>query len=142
MPKKNLDFQVRSYQSRVKRCRDDITAKTREIEGYKRQGLNKLQMFGGEKIPRLVQEVQKNAGKFRHLPLGPLGHHVELAAGVNEARAKLIDKELSQILESFLVDNFEDKKQLEAIANRCGVGNLKIITSKFADHVYDVSQGR
>ena len=133
---------MRSYQSQVKRCRDGINTKTSEIEGYKRQGLNKLQMFGGEKIPRLVQEVQKNAGKFRQLPLGPVGHHVELAAGVNEARAKLIDKELSQILNSFLVDNFEDKRQLEVIANRCGVGNLNIITSKFSDRVYDVSQGR
>ena len=126
----------------MQRCQASVRAKQGEIQGYRKQGLNKAQMFGGEKIPRLVAEIQANWSKFRKLPLGPLGAHIELAPGVNEAKAKLIDKELSQILNNFLVDNFADRKQLEAMAARCGIRDLKVIACEFSDEVYDVSEGR
>ena len=50
-----------------------------EIANYRRQGNDKVQMFGGDRVPRLVAEIQKNANRFRKMPVGPLGAEIELA---------------------------------------------------------------
>ena len=53
---------------------------------------------------------------------------------------ELIESEIGQLLRAFLVDNFNDKKVLDSITRRVGI-DINIITSKYANRLYDVSQG-
>ena len=64
---------------------------------------------------------------------------MELAPNVGDEAAKLIDKELGQVFNSFLVSNFEDKVKLQKIARECKMDNITIITTEFQHKVYDVS---
>jgi hypothetical protein len=41
---------------------------------------NKLFLFGNH-MPRLVDMINKNASRFKDLPIGPIGAHIELAKG-------------------------------------------------------------
>ena len=44
-----------------------------EINGYKRQGSNKVQLFGGNNVPVLLQAIERAKKSFKTMPLGPLG---------------------------------------------------------------------
>lgn len=125
---------------------NDMKLKEKELDNLKKQGDNKLVLFG-DKMPNFVREIERNADRFRVKPLGPLGSLIKLSAAAASAsgkEAKLIETELGQgLLRSFLVDNFEDKRTLDQIASGCRMGNsVPIITSKFSDRVHDVSRGR
>ena len=36
----------------------------------------------GEKMPQLVDMIKANAKRFKAMPIGPVGFHVELAKGI------------------------------------------------------------
>ena len=143
----NLDYSIGIYsekakemQAKYRRIGAEIRQKSNEINNYKRQSDSKLVVFG-DKMPRFVDEIQKNVNKFKRKPIGPLGAHLQLKPDVSEVQAKLIEFELRSYIRAFLVDNFDDKRVLDQIAARCGV-NVTIITSKFGGQVHDISRGK
>ena len=54
------------HESNIKKCQA-------EINGYKRQGSNKVQLFGGNNVPVLLQAIERAKKSFKTMPLGPLG---------------------------------------------------------------------
>ena len=72
----NLRMRTKDAASKVRGCDN-------EISGIKRQGNNKLILFG-DKMPNLVAEIERNVGKFNVKPIGPLGMFVELKEGVSQ----------------------------------------------------------
>merc|ERR1719361_212705 len=143
----NLNYNISSSATREKELRasmirinNDIGQKEKQLQAIQRQRDNKLVVFG-DGYPKLIQEIQKNRNKFKVLPIGPIGAHLKLAPKTSAADAKLVEHTIGNKLRTFLADNFDDKKVLDQIASRCNL-RLTIITSKFRNDVYDISQGR
>lgn len=145
---KNLEHSIshfvgkeRELKARLQKLNGEIREKNGQLANYRRQGDNKLIKFG-DKMPRLVAEIEKNKQKFKQKPIGPLGAHIELQPNVSEAQAKAVEHEIGVLLRSFLVDNFEDKRMLDQMASRCGITNLTIITARFSHSVHNIAAGR
>merc|ERR1712038_824044 len=66
---------------------------------------------------------------------------MKLSPKTTPTEAKLIEYVLRNLLRTFIADNFEDKRLLDKLASRCGQ-KITVITSKFRDNVYDVSNGK
>ena len=116
----------------------DNERKMRSIQG---QGGSKVGLYG-EKMPRLVAEIQKKLSQFQKPPIGPLGIHVEIRENVSKKFVEVIETELGNLLSSFLVDNFQDRRVLDRMARSVGV-NITIITSKYLErlvftHIIDI----
>ena len=54
------------HEGNIKKCQAEINA-------YKRQGSNKVQLFGGNNVPVLLQAIERAKKSFKTMPLGPLG---------------------------------------------------------------------
>ena len=67
-------------------------------------------------LQRFVAEIEKNRGKFKKFPIGPLGAHIQLQPHINDAQARLIEHEIKGLFSAFLIDNFDDKRVLDQIA--------------------------
>ena len=108
----------------------DNERKMRSIQG---QGGSKVGLYG-EKMPRLVAEIQKKSTQFQKPPIGPLGIEVEIRENVSKKFVEVIETELGNLLSSFLVDNFQDRRVLDRMARSVGV-NITIITSKYLERL-------
>lgn len=95
-------------------------------------------MFGDE-MPKLLNDIEQwhRNGKFKVLPIGPIGNHIEITDPKYRAVAENM---LSQILQAFLVDNIADSLVLRNLT-RQKYPNLKltIIKSSFLNRVYNTS---
>ena len=114
---------------KIRQATESIRENERGMKNAQRQGSSKLALYG-EKIPKLVDAIQKS--KFLKPPIGPLGIEVEIRDNVSRKHVEVIETELGNLLSSFLVDNFQDKRVLDRLAKSVGI-NLTIMTSKFLE---------
>ena len=109
---------------------------------------NKLQLFG-QRMPRLVESIRKNRGRFSRPPIGPLGCEVKIRPSSSssspelDADNRLVENELKDLLSAFMVSSFADKHVLDELQEVCGTA-FKVIKSccSFDAAPYDVSMGR
>ena len=101
---KEKDAQKRDH---LKNVDYDITQFQKKIQNAKGQGENRLMLFGGDSMPRIVADVQKYQGRFRKMPVGPLGMEIQLKPNVSKQKAALIGHEIGGLLNAFIVDNFD-----------------------------------
>ena len=93
----------------------------------------------GQKMPQLCSAIKGT--NFKKEPIGPLGVEIKIKNDVSEIEKKLIECELSGMLSSFIVDNFEDRRSLDRLAKDIGC-SINIITSKFVKTRHDISAGK
>lgn len=79
------------------------------------------------------------ANQFSELPRGPIGRYLEVP---NERYRARIEHHIGPLLKSFIVNNANDRKVMDNIVKR-QFPNFQpsIITKKFVNRLYDVSQG-
>ena len=114
---------------KIRQATESIRENERAMKNAQLQGSSKLALYG-EKIPKLVDLIQKS--KFQKPPIGPLGIKVEIRENVSKKHVEVIETELGNLLSSFLVDNFQDKRVLDRLAKNVGI-NINIITSKYLE---------
>ena len=114
---------------KIRQATESIRENERAMKNAQLQGSSKLALYG-EKIPKLVDAIQKS--KFQEPPIGPLGIMVEIRENVSKKHVEVIETELGNLLSSFLVDNFQDKRVLDRLAKNVGI-NINIITSKYLE---------
>ena len=95
----------REIEAEVQSAKNNVIALKRQMKQIKDQGENRLVLFG-ENIPRIVADIQRNRGKFRNFPIGPLGMEIQLKPNVSKQKAALIEHEIGGLLNAFIVDNF------------------------------------
>lgn len=93
-------------------------------------------------MPQLVHAIGalNKRGSFTKLPRGPLGHYVELT---DDKWKVAIEHIIGSYVHSFVVNDAKDRAVLSQLIKRDFPRHARyaIITSRFADHVYDVSSG-
>lgn len=94
----------------------------------------------GNHFPKLVNRIEQlyKNGKFLQKPLGPMGNYIEVS---NAKYRQFVEDSLVKFLHSFCVDNQDDSKTLRALIEKefPPLVSLTIITSKFTNKVFDVS---
>ena len=118
---------------KIRQATESIRDNERKMRSVQGQGSSKLGLYN-EKMPRLVAEIQKKLGQFQKPPIGPLGIEVEIRENVSKKFVEVIETELGNLLSSFLVDNFQDKRVLDRLAKSVGI-NITIITSKYLERL-------
>ena len=118
---------------KIRQATENIRDNERNMRSIQGEGGSKVGLYG-EKMPRLVAEIQKKLSQFQKAPIGPLGIHVEIRENVSKKFVEVIETELGNLLTSFLVDNFQDKRILDRLAKSVGV-NITIITSKHLERL-------
>ena len=84
-----------------------------ELEGA--QGSEQHLAVFGAKIPLIELAIKRNASRFQHVPIGPVGAHVKLRgeAASNPDLARLVETELSRAqITSYLCNSDDDRRQL------------------------------
>lgn len=97
-------------------------------------------------MPELIKSIEQmhKKGEFRQLPRGPLGKYIE----VTEEKFKgPVESIFGAKLLSFCVNDAKDRDVLSRLFSKMSsrypdVKKCSIITTKFVDHVYNVSQGK
>ncbi|MCL7034542.1 hypothetical protein MKW94_013465 [Papaver nudicaule] len=115
----------------------DAERKRREvlshINGLRQRHTNKVTAFGGEKVIRLLQVIERCHRKFKIPPIGPIGVHVNLVGGDRWALA--VETAVGGLFNAFIVTDHGDFQHLRGCANEAKYNNLKII-------IYDFSRPR
>ncbi|WOL06207.1 structural maintenance of chromosomes protein 6B-like [Canna indica] len=112
-----------------RRCRQ-LYAQICELQ---QRQTNKVTAFGGEKVLRLLQSVERHHNKFNRPPIGPVGAHVTLVNG--DIWAFAVDCAIGRLLDAFIVTNHKDSLLLRACSREANYNNLQII-------IYDFSRPR
>ena len=77
------------------------------------------------------------------MPIGPLGAHIKVHERVPDNVVTIIEGELGNILNAFVVDTNADQMVLSDIFNKLNVPNKPlIITSEFSDRPYNIEKAR
>ena len=118
---------------KIRQATENIRDNERKMRSIQGQGGSKVGLYG-EKMPKLVAEIQKRLKDFQKPPIGPLGIEVEIRENVSKKFVEVIETELGNLLSSFLVDNFQDKRVLDRLARSVGI-NITIITSKYLERL-------
>jgi len=114
----------------------------KELEGA--QGSEQHLAVFGAKIPLVELAIKRNAARFQHVPIGPVGSHVKLRgdAASNPDLARLVETELSRAqITSYLCNSDEDRRQLSRLLDDVyGTDRHKprIFTSKFIYRPHNV----
>ncbi|XP_078448137.1 structural maintenance of chromosomes protein 6A-like isoform X2 [Wolffia australiana] len=105
----------------------------REISELKQCQTNKVTAFGGERVLRLLQAIERNKKKFKKAPIGPIGAHVTLSNGGVWSLA--VETAIGRLLDAFVVTNHGDSLILRSCAKEANYSNVQII-------IYDFSRPR
>ena len=148
-----VDDKLKTDLEKERAIRQELSKKTerqsilqQELEDLERAGEGREQRLAvfGAKIPSLELELERQASRFRVMPVGPVGAHVKLAgeAAVNSEVGRLVETELGRVqLTSYLCDSDEDRRQLSQIVNSVygrDKNKPKIFTSKFLSRPHEV----
>ena len=125
--------EANEIKQKIRQATESIRDNERKMRSVQGQGSSKLGLYN-EKMPKLVAEIQKKLGQFQKPPIGPLGIEVEIRENVSKKFVEIIETELGNVLSSFLVDNFQDKRVLDRLAKSVGI-NITIITSKYLERL-------
>ena len=72
-------------------------------------------------MEELCSEIERNMDEFKVPPIGPLGKYIKLTrkTGKDENLASLLQNQLGvKLLNSFLVDNRDDRKILDKLMDK------------------------
>lgn len=118
-----MEGQINTCQDQLKRL---LSSRSDNLAAY------------GEDMRTLVNELQRQRGKFRHLPKGPIGSKISLQSYKWSIAVEQAIKRGTLI--AFVVDNLEDAKVFKAIVQRTVRRGLipEAIVSRFQGTVYDV----
>eukprot|EP00252_Welwitschia_mirabilis_P022218 TRINITY_DN5961_c0_g1_i1.p1 TRINITY_DN5961_c0_g1~~TRINITY_DN5961_c0_g1_i1.p1 ORF type:complete len:857 (-),score=220.02 TRINITY_DN5961_c0_g1_i1:32-2512(-) len=133
----------RVLDSRIKSTTEDARAISSELEGnrskyhdiqkhidkFRRQQVNKVTAFGGEKVLSLLRVIESRYRQFSKPPIGPIGAHVTLVD--NQAWALAIEHAIGKLLNAFIVTNHKDALLLRQCARESSYSNLQIIIYDF-----------
>lgn len=122
--------------------------KWNSISGLLQHRINSLKAGARDKIclygnymPQLLNDIKlaKDQGRFRELPIGPIGMYVELRT---DKYRDIIEEVLgSSLLNSFIVSHRDDCQMLEELFRKYTERIPQIITTRFMNEIYDVSGG-
>ena len=87
----------------------------------------------GKAMVELCSEIERNIGKFKVPPIGPLGKYIKLTknTGKNENIASLVQHMIGfKLLRAFLVDNKDDRIKLEYLMKKVNFGKMPTIETK------------
>ncbi len=128
----------------IKIKRDEASAKMAKreeaMQSLKKHKNNKHILLG-ERMPRLLDMIQTHQGKFQKVPIGPIAFEVDLAPTIQRGQAVIVEYVLQNLLTSFMVDNFDDRRVLDQLQRQCGT-HYQVITTKFSASKYDVTKQR
>ncbi|XP_037041026.1 structural maintenance of chromosomes protein 6 isoform X2 [Bradysia coprophila] len=120
---------------------DKIKAEIRQCESSK----NSLSLFGAF-MPELINAIEQmhRKGEFRQMPRGPLGNYIEV---VDHKFKGPVEAIIGKKLFSFVVDSAKDREVLNRIMAKIAVRHpdvkhCSIISMRFKDDVYDISDGK
>ncbi|KAM3858880.1 structural maintenance of chromosomes protein 6-like [Diretmus argenteus] len=149
-----LRQQIDQYQQASSRAKDELdkmsqeqdslqrsmNSKRRNLQTMESSRSNRLRRFG-EHMPMLLSAIQEahQSGQFRQGPRGPLGYCIRPK---DPELALAIEICLTNQLQAFTCDNYEDEKVLKAIMSRIIRRGRRptIITSAFLPRVHDTSR--
>lgn len=111
---------------------DDLGVRVRDMQGYlnriNQSKKNVVTTFGGERVLRLLQNIEQQQRNFTEFPIGPIGSHLTLE---DATWTLAVEVALGKLLDAFIVTNHRDMLQLRQCAQRSGYGNLQIIINDF-----------
>ena len=87
----------------------------------------------GKAMVELCSEIERNIGKFKVPPIGPLGKYIKLTknTGKNENIASLVQHMIGfKLLRAFLVDNKDDRIKVEYLMKKVNFGKMPTIETK------------
>uniref|UniRef100_A0A1I8NV53 Rad50/SbcC-type AAA domain-containing protein n=1 Tax=Stomoxys calcitrans TaxID=35570 RepID=A0A1I8NV53_STOCA len=131
---------VNEIKRRQKDCADEIRLRNANIANVKASAKNKILIYGNH-MNDLINDIKRahQKGMFSKLPRGPLGSYVEVP---NSEFRDVVESVIGAgLLGAFLVNSTSDRQVLEKILAKYQAKRPMIITTKFAEAVYDVSKG-
>lgn len=105
-----------------------------ELTTLKRSQHDKLGYFG-EKIKKLLEEIEKNKDKFNKLPIGPIGLLLTIK---DKSWGYPTELFLGGNLHSFILDSTKDSEVLKDLCKKLSMNPPSMVVSKFASKVYDI----
>ncbi|CAN0891536.1 Structural maintenance of chromosomes protein 6B [Linum grandiflorum] len=115
----------------------DNVAKRKEcrsiISSLQENMRNKVTVFGGQKVLKLLRAIEAHRNEFDRPPIGPIGANLTLANGDRWALA--VESAISKHLNAFIVTNHNDSQVLKRCAKEAQYFDLKI-------YIYDFSRPR
>ncbi|XP_066397226.1 structural maintenance of chromosomes protein 6B-like [Miscanthus floridulus] len=106
-----------------------------QIDDLRRRQHDKVTAFGGDRVLRLYKSVEKHKNRFKCPPVGPIGHHVQLAS---DSWSVAIDYALGKLLDAFIVSCHKDSLLLRECAKEVNYHNLQIIIYDFTKPRIDI----
>ncbi|VFQ63095.1 unnamed protein product [Cuscuta campestris] len=91
---------------------------------------SKVTAFGGGKVIRLLELIERRCERFRRPPIGPIGSHVTLVHA--EKWGLAVENAIGRLLNSFIVTDLKDSLVLKACARDANYDYLQIIIYDFS----------
>ncbi|RAL37243.1 hypothetical protein DM860_004165 [Cuscuta australis] len=91
---------------------------------------SKVTAFGGSKVIRLLELIERRCERFRRPPIGPIGSHVTLVHA--EKWGLAVENAIGRLLNSFIVTDLKDSLVLKACARDANYDYLQIIIYDFS----------
>ncbi|KAL6007826.1 hypothetical protein ACLOJK_033329 [Asimina triloba] len=108
-----------------KKCQDIYG----HIKKLQQQRTNKVTAFGGDRVIRLLQAIERHHRRFKMPPIGPIGAHLALVNG--DIWAVAIENAIGRLLNAFIVTDHKDSLLLRQCAKEANYQHLQIIIYDF-----------
>ncbi|GAB2284966.1 hypothetical protein Dimus_019421 [Dionaea muscipula] len=132
----SLNEIISMRRNEIKKLVDEIDGgerKLREIVSsihqFEQHQTNKVTVFGGDRVTRLLRAIEHNCHKFRTPPIGPIGAHVQLVNG--DAWSVAVENAIGRLLNSFIVTDHRDSRILRQCGKEANYDQLQIIIYDF-----------
>ena len=96
----------RNIKNEIKASKLRLVQLNKDLKNAKSKGGNNRLFMFGNKMPQLVQEIQRKANQFHKMPIGPLGMEIKLKNGIPKVLATLIEWELQSLPNRSLLRTF------------------------------------
>ena len=143
---KNLEHSLSTLRGKIQQLKSEQSHFTQE-KGIKEAQLRQLHGSAdsldiyGQDVKKFVSAIRQNSNSFSKIPIGPIGKYVSLRKNLNDDDGLLIENELSGVLRSFIVDNFNDRAALTKLQRQGGV-DIPILVAKFSSTPYNITAGK
>ncbi|CAH9068477.1 unnamed protein product [Cuscuta europaea] len=91
---------------------------------------SKVTAFGGGRVIRLLEVIERKRSRFKRPPIGPIGSHVTLVHG--EKWGLAVENAIGRLLNSFIVTDLKDSLVLRECARDAGYEYLQILIYDFS----------
>ncbi|KAK3132524.1 hypothetical protein QOZ80_6AG0523890 [Eleusine coracana subsp. coracana] len=106
-----------------------------QIRDLQRQQGNKVTAFGGDRVLKLLESIDKHHNRFESPPIGPIGVHVQLAS---DCWSLAVDCAVGRLLDAFIVSCHKDLLLLRDCAKEANYRNVQIIIYDFARPLLEI----